>query len=214
MTEEKKHIVISAPNFKTAKFEIEGTAPLVIRRFSLYDQKGVRDNQEEGSTAKSKKKKVAMNLEEICERSRYRIGTADGPDGFNASAIRKACISVCRLVSFKMTIAKMSIFTEADGRDYLEPQVPLVQIHGACTPQPDHIKTPLGKIQMVLRPAFYDWKAFPRIRWDADQFTIDDVFNLLVRVGMQAGICVGRPDSTNSAGMDWGLFKVNGGTLL
>ena len=46
------------------------------------------------------------------------------------------------------------------------------------------------------------------IRWDADQFTLDDVTNLLSRVGLQVGIGEGRPDSKNSAGMGWGLFEI------
>jgi hypothetical protein len=41
-----------------------------------------------------------------------------------------------------------------------------------------------------------------------DQFTPEDVANLMARVGMQVGIGEGRPDSKNSAGMGWGLFKI------
>jgi hypothetical protein len=29
-----------------------------------------------------------------------------------------------------------------------------------------------------------------------------------MRVGIQVGICEGRPDSKNSAGMGWGTFKL------
>jgi len=29
-----------------------------------------------------------------------------------------------------------------------------------------------------------------------------------MRVGQQVGICEGRPDSKNSAGMGWGLFTL------
>jgi ribosomal protein S17 len=41
-----------------------------------------------------------------------------------------------------------------------------------------------------------------------DQFKVQDVANLLSRVGEQVGICEGRPDSKNSAGMGWGTFQV------
>jgi hypothetical protein len=30
----------------------------------------------------------------------------------------------------------------------------------------------------------------------------------IARVGQQVGICEGRPDSKNSAGMGWGLFDI------
>jgi len=34
------------------------------------------------------------------------------------------------------------------------------------------------------------------------------VTNLLARMGMQVGIGAGRPDSTDSAGMGWGTFRI------
>jgi hypothetical protein len=65
-----------------------------------------------------------------------------------------------------------------------------------------------GQPYVTVRAAFHDWKARVRVRWDQDQFTLEDVANLLTRVGMQVGIGEGRPDSKNSAGMGWGLFAV------
>jgi hypothetical protein len=44
--------------------------------------------------------------------------------------------------------------------------------------------------------------------YDADQFTLEDVSNLLARAGMQVGIGEGRPDSKMSAGMGWGTFRI------
>jgi hypothetical protein len=46
------------------------------------------------------------------------------------------------------------------------------------------------------------------VRFDADQFTAQDVINLISRVGLQVGICEGRPDSKSSAGCGWGTFRV------
>jgi hypothetical protein len=43
-----------------------------------------------------------------------------------------------------------------------------------------------------------------------DQFTHQDVANLMTRVGLQVGLGEGRPDSKNSAGMGWGLFQIEG----
>jgi len=44
------------------------------------------------------------------------------------------------------------------------------------------------------------------VNFDADQFTVQDVTNLMQRVGMQVGIGEGRPDSRDSAGLGWGTF--------
>jgi len=65
-----------------------------------------------------------------------------------------------------------------------------------------------GQPYVTVRAAYYDWQAIVRIRWDLDQFTVEDVSNLLMRVGQQVGIGEGRPDSPNSAGMGWGLFDI------
>ena len=46
------------------------------------------------------------------------------------------------------------------------------------------------------------WKSDVTIQFDADQFSIDDVGNLLLRAGMQVGICEGRPFSKKGVGME------------
>jgi hypothetical protein len=52
------------------------------------------------------------------------------------------------------------------------------------------------------------WSAKVRVTFDLDQFSLQDVGNLMMRVGRQVGIGEGRPDSRNSAGMGWGLFDI------
>ena len=52
------------------------------------------------------------------------------------------------------------------------------------------------------------WSATVRVTFDLDQFSLQDVGNLMMRVGRQVGIGEGRPDSRNSAGMGWGLFDI------
>jgi hypothetical protein len=121
-------------------------------------------------------------------------------------------ISACRLVSFKMTLAKMSVFVEADGWDKEEPQIPLVRIYGEAVRQDDMARVETGQPYVTIRAAYYDWSAKITIRWDADQFSLADVTSLLSRVGQQVGIGEGRPDSKNSCGMGWGLFEVKDAT--
>jgi hypothetical protein len=55
---------------------------------------------------------------------------------------------------------------------------------------------------------FDTWSATLRVKFDADQFTVTDVVNLLSRAGGQVGIGEGRPDSKESAGMGWGTFRI------
>jgi hypothetical protein len=55
---------------------------------------------------------------------------------------------------------------------------------------------------------YSNWAARLTIRYDMDQFKMNDVLNLVARCGMQVGIGAGRPDSKASAGCGFGLFQV------
>lgn len=199
-------VSIKPPNFKTAVFTIKGVAPLVIHRFSAKTKNEMKSKMEAGKTASSKKNRQPKDFLESYNQARYIA--KEGWDGFNASSIRNACISACRLVGFKMTLAKLSIFVVQDGWDKAEPQIPLVRIYGKSEPQEDMARVETGQPYVVCRPAYHNWKANVKIRWDADQFELQDISNLLMRVGQQVGLGEGRPDSKNSCGMGWGLFEL------
>ncbi len=201
-------VVIKAPDMRVATFEIVGTEPLVIHRFSQKVKEQMLRKQEEGKSASSKKNREAKDSNVTYEEARYR--SKEGWDGFHAGSIRNAMISACRLVNFKMTLAKLSIFVIADGRDEKEPQIPLIRIYGSPKKQCDMARVETGQPYITVRAAYHEWKANIRIRFDHDQFSVEDISNLLTRVGGQVGICEGRPDSKNSAGMNWGLFEVKG----
>ena len=204
-----QHLVIRPPNFGVAEFSLVGIAPLVIHRFSAKTKAQMKEKMETGKAASSKKTREARATDDLYQEARYI--SAQGWDGFHAGALRAAMISACRLVGFKMTLAKLSVFIEADGVDKLEPQIPLIRIYGKPTKQEDMARVETGQPYVTVRAAYHDWSAKVRLRWDADQFTLGDVSNLLSRVGMQVGIGEGRPDSKNSAGMGWGLFKIKEG---
>lgn len=199
-------VQIRPPAFDEATFEIRGTAPLVIHRFSAKTKAEMKLKMETGKAASSKKNREARSTDDLYEEARYTA--PDGWDGFHAGALRKAMISACRLVNFKMTLAKLSVFVEADGWDAIEPQIPLIRIYGKPQKQEDMARVETGQPYIAVRAAYHKWSAKVRIRWDTDQFTLEDIANLLARVGMQVGLGEGRPDSTNSAGMGWGLFEV------
>ncbi len=200
-------VVIAPPKFEVGEFYLTGESPLVIHRFSKKVKEQMKQKMELGKAAGNKKNREAKSTDDLYEEARYR--SKDGAwDGFNASALRAAMISACRLVGFKMTLAKLSVFVVPDGVDALEPQIALVRILGEPTKQEDVGRVDTGQPYITVRAAYHNWKARVRIRYDTDQFTRTDVANLLSRVGLQVGIGEGRPDSKNSAGMGWGLFTL------
>lgn len=199
-------VQISPPKIETAVFEIVGTAPLVIHRFSQKAKSAMLATMVAGSVSKKGKKREPLDTDLAYNQARYI--SREGWDGFNVASIRCALISACRLVGFKMTIAKLSVFVEADGRDALEPEFGLIRIYGKPRKTEMIARVETGQAYITIRPSYDDWSAKVRVRYDAEQFTLQDVSNLLARAGEQVGIGEGRPDSKNSAGMGWGTFRI------
>lgn len=198
-------VVISAPKFQTAEFIIRGTSPYVQARFSEKSRQAMMDKMMAGSAASSKRNREARDFDADC-RAALHIST-EGWAGIPASAFRAAMIDACRLVKFKMTFAKLSVFVEADGFDVID-GIPLVKINGEWEQTIMHARNQTGVTDIRVRPMWRDWSANLRIRVDADQFSIQDVANLLLRAGQQVGIGEGRPNSRESFGLGWGMFGI------
>jgi hypothetical protein len=196
------NVSIKAPTIITLQYRIVGTAPLVIHRFA---NKGILiEAQEQGSVNKKGQKRAPKDFQAAYNSARHI--SEDGWDGIHAGAFRSALVSACRLVGFKMTLAKLSLFVLADG--YAEDGTPLVRIYGTPEMVTHTVRNATGVVDVRARPMYKQWAADLRVRFDSDQFTPQDVANLLLRVGMQVGIGEGRADSKMSCGMGWGSFDL------
>lgn len=198
-------VTIKAPNIKKATFTIVGTAPYVQARFSAKAMQAMAAKMIAGSTAQTKRQRAARDFDDDF-RQALHVST-EGWYGIPAGAFRQAMISACRLVGFKMTLAKLSVFVAADGFDAVD-GVPLIRIQGEPARLDMAVRNATGVADIRVRPIWREWSASLTVQYDADQFTLDDVTNLLRRVGMQVGIGEGRPDSRDSAGLGWGTFDI------
>lgn len=208
-TETTEVIHIAPPNFKTGEIWVKGNAPLVVHKFSAKARAQIRANQEAGSTATKNRKKEAKDFTACFNEARHI--SMEGWDGIPASAFRHACVDACRLVGFKMTMAKMSLFMIEDGWDADE-GTPLIKVIGGKPRMLESMVRVGGitkTVDISVRPQWLEWGARLRFRYDADQFTASDVVNLIARAGMQVGICEGRPSSSSSVGMGWGTFEIS-----
>lgn len=215
MKEETKkkdlEIIITAPNLKIANFNIRGTSLYVQNKFSAKAKEQIRITQEQGSKAKKGKKKTPRDFKLNFDEAKHM--SEEGWCGLPAPGLRAALVSACRLCGFQMTKAKLALFVEADGYD-VDDDTPLIRITKG-EPKPfdidklDTVRNESGVIDLRARPKWKPgWEAIVRITYDADQFSVEDVANLLLRVGRQVGIGEGRPDSKKSTGMGWGLFEI------
>jgi hypothetical protein len=204
-----KEIRITAPKMEEVAILIRGTSPYCQNRFSQKAMQMMKDKQMAGSVAGKKRQREAKDFQACFEQAKHV--SAEGWCGIPAPAFRNAIISACRLVGFKMTIGKLSVFVPADGVDRVD-FTPLVKITKGEPQYAEHaVRNDSGVADIRPRPIWTPgWEAIVRVRYDAEQFSTEDVLNLMRRVGEQVGIGEGRPDSPNSCGLGWGLFGVVG----
>lgn len=203
-------VAVKPPNIQTAVFRIIGSAPYVQNKFSQKAREEMKAKQMLGGTEGSKKpKREPKDFMALYEGAKHY--SREGWIGIPAGAFRDAMISACRLVGFKMTHAKLSVFVFADGFD-VDDGTPLVKIIKGEPRYVEHmVRLETGVPDVRARPMWDEtWEADIRIKFDADQFTLTDITNLLMRVGIQVGIGEGRPDSPKSSGMGWGTFELGG----
>jgi len=205
----QEQVVVTPPKLRELRFPIAGIAPYVQHKFSAKAKAMMRAKQEAGSTGKKGKQREAKDFDAAYKGAMHI--SEEGWHGIPASAFRAAMISACRLIGFRMTLAKLCVSVIADGFD-ADDNTPLVKItKGEPHYNELHVRLETGVADIRPRPMWNPgWEAVVRIMFDADQFTPTDVTNLLARVGLQVGIGEGRPDSKKSAGMGWGLFKIVG----
>lgn len=200
-------VTIEAPHFETAVFRIKGIVPYVQNAFSKKAQDQIHGTQAAGSVAKKGKKRDPKDFQACYQQAQHR--SPEGWHGLPASGIRAAMVSACRTVGFQMTKAKLGFFIEADDYDPVD-RTPLVKItKGEPKYFESWVRNETGVVDLRARALWEPgWEAEVHIRFDADMFTLTDIANLLMRVGLQVGIGEGRPDSKNSTGMGWGLFEI------
>lgn len=199
-------LTITPPNFRSAEFEIEGTAPLVMLRFSKKAE--LMQGMAEEKSGGKRKQKPPRDYNQEFQDAMYI--SREGWNGIPASAFRNALIRACSIANFKMTQARMSVFIEADGFDK-DDGTPLVRVSSGVPKLVSHnVRNATGVVDIRIRAMWEAWSAKVRVTWDDDQFKAGDIANLLSRAGMQVGVLEGRPSSRNSGGMGWGTFRIVG----
>jgi hypothetical protein len=204
VVEVEEKVNIKPINFRTYTFTIEGTAPYVQNRF--WNKGPLAEHMAHEGQKTTKKKAPRVYEKEYL--AAMHLGYKGEP-GIPAAAFRAAMISACRLVGFKMTLAKLSVFVEADDFCQFD-NVPLVNIiSDVPLMSMDAVRVSNGQPDVRARPMWREWKAKVKVKYDGDLFSFSDIVNLLDRCGQQVGIGEGRPDSKQSTGMGWGTFRVS-----
>lgn len=203
----REAITISPPNLRVIKIPIRGTAAYVQNRFSAKVLEAMREKQAAGSVANKGRKRSPKDFEALYTQAQYR--TKNGKYGIPASAFRNAMIDACRMVGYKMTHAKMSVFVVADDVDATDGTSLTLITKGRPHRVDSGARNDDGSMDIRARPMWdAGWEAVVSVQYDADQFTASDVVNLIARAGVHIGVGEGRPYSRKSAGQGWGTFEV------
>ena len=203
----REEVVIPPPNFKIGHFKLIGVSPLVINRFSEKAKAEIRAKHEKGKRAsKAKRDQPPRDFKADYEAAKHV--SMEGWLGIPAISFRAAMVSACKVAGYAMTRAKLAIFVVPDGFD--DEGTPLVKItKGKPKMHIGPVRNSDGSVDLRSRPMWdAGWEAEVKIEYDADMMGLDDIANLLTRVGKQVGIVEGRADSKKSVGCGWGVFRL------
>jgi len=200
--EETVRVCITPLRKASTVIEIVGEAPYVQCKMSQKYIDDIKFSQMQGDTAK-KKKREPKDFKAAYEGAKHF--STEGWIGIPAAAFRNAMIDVCRVANFVMTKAKMSIEVTPDG--FEDDGTPLVRIVGKPK-YAEHVVRIKNTVDIRARPMWVKWSAKVLVTWDRDQFTLEDIYNLMHRAGQQVGIGEGRMFSKDSNGMGWGKFGI------
>lgn len=199
-------IVITPPDMRVVFFKITGIRPYAQQRFSYEAMRAMIETQEAGSTNQKGKKRDPKDFDKLFKSSIHR--DKEGKCGIPCMAVVKSIVSACKLVGFYMTVAKISISPIPDSYDAVD-GVGLFLLSSEPSRRDMGVTLPNGKMDIAPKPVWAPgWTARVGLEYDAGQFTASDLYNLMLRAGLQCGIGAGRPDSKKSAGIDYGRFSV------
>lgn len=198
-------IEITPPNFQILPIRVEGTAPLMLHKFSEKMRRQIEEKQTSKDATRRKREPKDYKAEFMAARYISRSG---GWDGVPAGAFRAAMISACRRVEgLPMTQAKGAFFIIADGRDVTD-GTPLIKINGKPVHDTRPVRLESGVADLRNRPRYDVWSCDLKVQFDSDLLSANDVANLLARAGATIGVGELRPQGPNSYGGDFGTWKV------
>lgn len=182
-----------------AEIRIEGSAPLIVNRFSQKARDEMAERQQGKARAREPK-----NPEACFEASLYRLPEPDSY-GVPATGFKGAIVDAARYFKgskLTMTALKQMIFVKGVGSDML---VPLEA--GPPKMREDPVRNATGVADLRYRGEFWPWAANLQIVYLRGMFDISSLIALVDAAGM-GGICEWRPSSKESKTGMFGTWSV------
>ena len=187
-------IQIPAPNIKTAKFTIVGTAPLIFHKWS---QKAI-DMMLDKQMKKELKGRATRNPEEEYQESFYK--DKKGNIAFPANSLKQAIVDSARnLEGVTMTILRGALFIVPDDEDGL-----IKVKYKSKEMRQDMVRVGMGSADIRFRGQVKDWSMDLVIKYNADLLSVEQVASLIQYAGFSCGIGEWRPQRNG----DFGTFTL------
>lgn len=183
------------------EFEIVGTAPLIVNRWSEKARNMMLEKQQ----TSARKKHEAKDPVALFEASKYKL--VDGREGFPAVAFKAAIVHAARLFEGVTQVGvKQSVVVVGDGRDERGDDLVALR-YGSVEMREDTPRNASGVADLRYRAMYIDWAATLKVKTIAGQLDIESLFALVDAAG-NGGVGEWRPTSPKSATGSFGTFEV------
>lgn len=180
-----------------ASIQIEGTAPLIVNKFSAKARQIMLDKQMGKAVQRQPK-----SPEELYEASLYPM--SGERYGFPAVAFKAAVVDGVRYFKgskLTMTGAKQMIFVKGEGADMLVP------LTGVPKMREDTVRNATGVADIRFRGEFWPWSATLEIVYVPSMIDVSSILALVDAAGM-GGVGEWRPASKESKTGVYGTWHV------
>ena len=191
----KKQIKIEGIKEEFLQITVEGTAPLIVHRFSEKARKQILDKQ----LKKAKTGREVRNPEADYQGSIYHFAK-NGRSGFPAVGFKAAMVRAGKQLDYTMTDLRGMFFVVPDEGD-------LVEIVGKHRMREDMVRIGQGTSDLRFRAEYPEWKATVVIRYNSRAISEEELVKLIEQAGFSCGIGEWRPEKSNTG--NFGTFKIS-----
>lgn len=195
-----------------AEIRIEGTAPLIMNKFSEKARQTMEDKQQGRASIRQPK-----NPEELFEASLHKLPPVTDPKGKGkpgevrygvpAPAFKAAIVDAARYFKgskLTMTGLRQQILVRGEGSDML---VPLSEESSPPKMRTDPVRNATGVADIRYRGEFWPWSCTLQVIYVTSQFDAGSLVALVDAAGM-GGVGEWRPSSKESKSGMYGTFSV------
>jgi hypothetical protein len=183
-----------------ALIPVEGTAPLIVNRFSEKARQMMEDKQ-----AGKRAIRQPKNPDECYTASRYLM--PGERDGFPATGFKAAIVDAARYFpGVTMASLKQMILVQGEGSDMLVP------IAGEPKMRTDNVRNQTGVADIRYRAEYYPWSSILPVVFIPSVIDVSSLTALVDAAGL-GGVGEWRPASKQSKTGMFGTFQVVDGDV-